>query len=118
MNNGQWKRAGPFETLVNPRSAIQRGTKEDLQHPVDKDHSNLVKFAENDDDLGAILYFMQPLYNDLKRLQHMRYPSQQHATLSNHTVNGTLGQYRNEMEDSQDNLKFSSTVAQKEAMRM
>jgi hypothetical protein len=48
---------------VDPNSAIQQGTKETNQYPVNKDHSTLVKFTENDDALGPILHFMQPNTN-------------------------------------------------------
>jgi hypothetical protein len=64
--DNQWERAGPSEILVEPTAAIQRGTKESDQYPINKDHSNLVKFAENEDILGPILHFIRPLYYSLK----------------------------------------------------
>jgi hypothetical protein len=64
--DNQWQRAGPSEILVEPTSAIQRGTKESDQYSINKDHSNLVKFAENEDALGPILHFIRLLYDSLK----------------------------------------------------
>jgi hypothetical protein len=75
------KRAGPFEILVEPLSAIQRETKESDQYPINKDHSNLAKFAENEDALGPILHFIRPLYESFKGLDSKNAPSQQGLTL-------------------------------------
>ncbi|OLE51495.1 MAG: hypothetical protein AUG51_22715 [Acidobacteria bacterium 13_1_20CM_3_53_8] len=45
---GKWIRSKPYRILVERSSAIQRGTLQLDSIPVDEDHSNLVKFAEND----------------------------------------------------------------------
>jgi hypothetical protein len=62
---GSWKRDSPYAILVEPQSAIHQGTSQSLQYPVNKDHSNLVKFAEGDYDLLAVLKFMQSAYDRL-----------------------------------------------------
>jgi hypothetical protein len=85
--DGQWKRAGPFEILVEPTSAIQRGTNESDQYPINKDHSNLVKFAENEDVLGPILHFIRPLYDRLRELDSKEATSQQDFALENIRTN-------------------------------
>ena len=118
MSNGQWKRAGPFEILVNPESAIQRGTKEEDQHPVNKDHSNLVKFAENDDDLGACLYFMQPLYDKLRQLHSTGALAEQDANLFNNPTNTMPAQGVQNFHNSLGVPENSLVTAQKQAMRM
>jgi len=46
---GVWNRSLPYRVLVQKSSAIQRGTLQDDTIPVDEDHSNMVKFAENDE---------------------------------------------------------------------
>lgn len=64
-SDGQWRKDGAFEILVQMDSAIQRGTRPENRHPIDKDHSNLVKFSENEDDLTAALYFFRSLHDSL-----------------------------------------------------
>lgn len=59
---GQWKRDGPFQKLVEPDSALRTGlARENVSRlfAINKDHSNLVKFAEGDDDLHAVLGFFE-----------------------------------------------------------
>jgi hypothetical protein len=118
MSNGQWKRAGPFEILVNPESAIQRGTKEEDQHPVDKDHSNLVKFVENDDDLGACLYFMQPLYDKLRQLHSTGAPAEQDTNLLNNPTNTMSVQGVQSPHNSLGAPENSLVMDRKRAMRI
>ncbi|EXJ73272.1 uncharacterized protein A1O5_03032 [Cladophialophora psammophila CBS 110553] len=67
LSNGQWKKDGPHEILVQLDSAIQRGTRPENKYPVDKDHSSLVKFNETEADLSAVLFFMRSLYHTLQR---------------------------------------------------
>jgi hypothetical protein len=118
MSNGQWKRAGPFNILVSPESAIQRGTKEEDQHPVDKDHSNLVKFAENDDDLGTCLYFMQSLYDKLRQLHSTGALAEQDANLFNNPINTMPVQGVQDFRNSPGVPENSLGMARKRAMRM
>ena len=51
---GVWKRDGPYEMLVTRSSAIQRGTRPLDIIPIDEDHSDIVKFSEQDPDYYAI----------------------------------------------------------------
>jgi hypothetical protein len=45
---GIWDRSGPYEILVTRLSATQRGTKPLDIFPIDEDHSDIVKFSEQD----------------------------------------------------------------------
>lgn len=56
---GFWDRSGPFEVLLDKASAIHGYSKYQDVYTVDKDHSNLVKFAENEPDLNAVLAFVK-----------------------------------------------------------
>jgi hypothetical protein len=85
--DNQWQRAGPSEILVEPTSAIQRGTKESDQYSINKDHSNLVKFAENEDALGPILHFIRLLYDSLKDQGLKESPSQPNLVRENVRAN-------------------------------
>lgn len=53
----------PYRVLVQKSSAIQRGTLQADTIPVDEDHSNMVKFAENDEAYKRLC----------KRIEQVRY---------------------------------------------
>ncbi|KAI1211597.1 uncharacterized protein F4807DRAFT_450786 [Annulohypoxylon truncatum] len=58
-SDGKWSRMGPEEILVTPESAT-RGlygdpTKQDSIFPIDKDHSSIVKFSENDPNYSVVV---------------------------------------------------------------
>lgn len=56
---GRWKRDGPFEVLVTRESAIHRFSDESDIYPVNKNHSDLIKFSEDESYLKTILEFLR-----------------------------------------------------------
>lgn len=50
-----WQATGPEELLVDQESAIQKCSRPNLTHPIDKDHSNMVKFGREDKDYFVVL---------------------------------------------------------------
>ncbi|KAI0097786.1 hypothetical protein F4776DRAFT_658498 [Hypoxylon sp. NC0597] len=57
-SDGRWSRTGPEEILVTPHSAtrgLYRETiKSDSIFPINEDHSNIVKFSENDPNYAIV----------------------------------------------------------------
>ncbi|KAI1475154.1 hypothetical protein F4774DRAFT_303114 [Daldinia eschscholtzii] len=58
-SSGKWSRTGPSEILVTPDSAT-RGlygatTRSDSIYPINEDHSNMVKFPENDPNYSVVV---------------------------------------------------------------
>ncbi|KAI1466204.1 uncharacterized protein F4812DRAFT_452075 [Daldinia caldariorum] len=58
-SNGKWSRTGPSEILVTPDSAT-RGlygatTRSDAVYPINEDHSNMVKFSQNDPNYSVVV---------------------------------------------------------------
>jgi hypothetical protein len=51
---GEWQRSGPYEVLVSTESAIHRASKPVDIFPINQDHSNMVKFNEDDADYQVI----------------------------------------------------------------
>lgn len=52
--SGKWERTGPKAILVKPESAIQRDSQTGDILPVDKDHSDMVKFAQDDTNYRGV----------------------------------------------------------------
>ncbi|CAG9990569.1 unnamed protein product [Clonostachys byssicola] len=63
QNDGSWSRNGTPAVLVNPDSATcHNNTKNKLSTiPINKNHSNMVKFSRGDKDLGSILSYVSEL---------------------------------------------------------
>ena len=59
--SGKWERTGPKAILVKPESAIQRGSQTGDILPVDKDHSDMVKFAQDDTNYRGVLIYLHDL---------------------------------------------------------
>ena len=59
--SGKWERTGPKAILVKPESAIQRGSQTGDILPVDKDHSDMVKFAQDDTNYRGVLIYLYDL---------------------------------------------------------
>ncbi|OTA53967.1 hypothetical protein K449DRAFT_389512 [Hypoxylon sp. EC38] len=57
-SNGKWSRTGPEEILVAPESATRGLYRETIQSdsifPINEDHSNIVKFTENDPNYSIV----------------------------------------------------------------
>ncbi|KAI1140104.1 hypothetical protein F5Y05DRAFT_306974 [Hypoxylon sp. FL0543] len=57
-SNGKWSRTGAEEILVTPESATRgiyrQTTQSDLIIPINEDHSNIVKFSENDPNYAIV----------------------------------------------------------------
>ncbi|KPI35293.1 uncharacterized protein AB675_3778 [Cyphellophora attinorum] len=62
--NGKWTRDGSHEILVSPESATQPGCEPTDVFPINKDHSNMVKFAPGDADYARTLAYLRWLVND------------------------------------------------------
>ncbi|KAI0885796.1 uncharacterized protein GGS22DRAFT_188084 [Annulohypoxylon maeteangense] len=65
-SDGKWSRTGPEEILVTPESAT-RGLHGDAKHcdlifPINKDHSNIVKFSENDQDYSVLVRLLKQIF--------------------------------------------------------
>lgn len=60
MEPRRWERTGSYAKLVSKESSIHCRSEEQDTYPVDKDHSNLVKFSEGDHDLNVILGYLNP----------------------------------------------------------
>ena len=56
ISPGVLKRSGKYEILVEPCSAIQLGSASFDQVPIDKDHSSIVKFGEDDINYRSVLF--------------------------------------------------------------
>ena len=63
--SGKWERTGPKEILVKPESAIQRGSLTSDILPVDQDHSDIVKFAQDDTNYRGVLIYLHDLCENL-----------------------------------------------------
>jgi hypothetical protein len=61
LDTGRWRRDGPPIIAVSRDSATHRRSNPPDTLPVDRDHSNLVKFAEADSDYGRILGYLRDL---------------------------------------------------------
>ncbi|KAI0896566.1 hypothetical protein F4806DRAFT_508444 [Annulohypoxylon nitens] len=66
-SDGKWSRTGPKEILVTPESAT-RGlygddTKRNSIFPINKDHSDIVKFSENDSDYLVIVRQLNQMFS-------------------------------------------------------
>lgn len=71
--SGDWEREGPSQILVKRESAIHRSSDFENVYTIDRDHSNLVKFMEDDSDLDVVLHFLDPV--DLMRSEAFIRPS-------------------------------------------
>lgn len=60
MEPRRWKRTGSHAIFVSKESSINSRSEEQDTYPVDKDHSNLVKFSVGDHDLNVILEYLNP----------------------------------------------------------
>ena len=63
--SGKWERTGPKAILVKPESAIQRGSLTSDILPVDQDHSDIVKFAQDDTNYRGVLIYLHDLCESL-----------------------------------------------------
>ncbi|KAM0511390.1 hypothetical protein ACHAPE_009905 [Trichoderma viride] len=62
-SDGSWCKKGPLAVLVNTDSATCHYYSKDksLTIPINKDHSNMVKFSRGDNDLGKIIVSLKEL---------------------------------------------------------
>ncbi|KAI1442947.1 hypothetical protein F5Y02DRAFT_395013 [Annulohypoxylon stygium] len=86
--DGKWSRTGPKEILVTPESAT-RGlygddTKRNSIFPINKDHSDIVKFSENDSDYLVIVRQLNQMFSlrDTTRVTEAREPTDLTANLA------------------------------------
>lgn len=86
--DGIWVRSQTYEILVNKESAIPLGTPPDHTIPVNEDHSNMVKFGEDDPVYHVIKSFLFEVSKDTrpeKQSQHPGYsPASQSSPLGTH----------------------------------
>ncbi|KAM0797668.1 hypothetical protein BDR22DRAFT_862434 [Usnea florida] len=68
--SGKWERTGPKAILVKPESAIQRGSLTSDILPVDQDHSDIVKFAQDDTNYRGVLIYLHDLCESLDGPRH------------------------------------------------
>ncbi|KAK1238167.1 hypothetical protein MKX08_002746 [Trichoderma sp. CBMAI-0020] len=64
--DGSWSKNGPSAILVNPESATCHYYRNDksLTIPINKDHSNMVKFSRGNNDLRKIIFSLNDLLNE------------------------------------------------------
>ncbi|KAI9736325.1 MAG: hypothetical protein M1834_001211 [Cirrosporium novae-zelandiae] len=61
--SGTWSRTGRLEVLVNRESAIQQQSNQQDHFPINENHSDMVKFAEDDANYKAIMSYLCSLCN-------------------------------------------------------
>ncbi|KAI1087501.1 hypothetical protein F5B19DRAFT_475367 [Rostrohypoxylon terebratum] len=66
-SDGKWSKTGPKEILVTPESATRGLYGDDTKHksifPINKDHSDIVKFSENDSDYLVIIRQLNQIFS-------------------------------------------------------
>ena len=65
---GVWDRSGPYEVLVTRLSAIQRGTEPLDIFPINEDHSDIVKFSEQDASYEVVHFRIREMELSLNKL--------------------------------------------------
>src|SRR2546423_13073826 len=58
---GTWERKGPYELLVDRNSAIQADSDPGNCFPINEDHSDMVKFADDSSEYRVVIGFLNIL---------------------------------------------------------
>ena len=58
---GTWERKGPYELLVDRNSAIQADSDPGNCFPINEDHSDMVKFADDSSEYRVVIGFLNTL---------------------------------------------------------
>ncbi|KAL7895514.1 hypothetical protein HDV64DRAFT_95259 [Trichoderma sp. TUCIM 5745] len=92
--DGSWCKEGPSAALVNIDSATGHYHRKDksLMIPINKDHSNMVKFSRGDNDLGKILISLKELCSLKERLGQPLFATND-ASRDQQTLSGTNTDY-------------------------
>ncbi|KAK5227269.1 hypothetical protein LTR72_003259 [Exophiala xenobiotica] len=111
VSPGVWRRAGESVILVPRESAIQKGSRSpDDVLPIDRDHSAMVKFTEEDVHYTSVKAFLR----DIRAMEHISPESQSRPEMTTNGISGKETRIQsdktdtaNVIEDGLTNLEFA-----------